>query len=55
MTDPMLYGQLEIIIIILGVLLAIGVVAWAVKMVMKPAVFIVIFAALGWLLYYSTM
>ena len=55
MNDPLIFNQLEIVILVLGVLFLIGFVAWTVRMVMKPAVLITIFAVLGWLLYLNTM
>ena len=41
----------DVLIVCLVSLLAIGVVVWIVKFMMRPAVFMLVFAALGWVLY----
>jgi hypothetical protein len=44
---------MEIAVILLGGLLVVAAGAWAVKLMLKPAVIITVFAAMGWMMWYS--
>lgn len=45
----------DVLIVLLGGLLAVGVVVLIVRIMMKPIVLVVVFAALGWVLYLNTI
>jgi|AntAceMinimDraft_11_1070367.scaffolds.fasta_scaffold53144_2 hypothetical protein len=53
--DQYLDSQLEIVIAVLGVLLAIGIVTWTIRLAMKPMVIVAVFSIMGWLLFLNTM
>jgi hypothetical protein len=45
----------DILVVLLGGLLAIGAVIVIVRVMMKPVVLVLVFAALGWVLYLNTI
>lgn len=53
--DQYFNSQLEIVIAVLGILLAIGVVTWTIRLAMKPVVIVAIFSIMGWLLFLNTV
>jgi len=44
---------MEVAVILLASLLLIAIAAWVVKLMLKPAVIITVFAILGWMLWWS--
>jgi hypothetical protein len=53
--DPTTANPIELVIIVLVLLVAIGTAFWIVKTVIKPVVLFGIVAVIGWLLYANNM